>query len=181
LVNIETKYVDVIGSITPSQSGGIAALHLLAQGVTENTRVGNSIKVHRFSFKAVLAMSSSTTQASTYRILIVRDMENNGVTPTGADVLESVGSSDAPKSHPNFDNKKRFSLLFDELMQLNAASNATAIINVEIPLEKHIEYRGTTAASGSNAEGSMFCLIFTNEATNVGSFSVASRLEYTDD
>jgi hypothetical protein len=181
LVNIETKYLDTITTSATSQSGTVTALHLCAQGTSENTRVGNSIKVHTFKYRGVLAIHPSVSNYSTFRVIIARDMENSGVTPAGSDILEYAGASGVCVSPLNYDNKHRFGIIFDEIYQLNIQSNASMAISFKVPLEKHIEYRGSTAASTSNAEGSMFVFVFTNEPTNTGTLSISSRLEYTDD
>ncbi len=183
LINIEEKYSDVNTSVNPDYSGTMTALTQLAQGTTMTTRVGNSIRVQRFEMWGRVSVNTAVTTYSLCRIMVVRDMEGQGTAPTVADVLEAVGTADAPRQPYDWLNRKRFSILYDDLVPLTPLSGGgvVKVFHYAVNLEKHVLYRGTTAAASSDGEGSIYLVCVSDEPTNTPSVRVVSRITYTDD
>jgi hypothetical protein len=186
LINIEEKYLDTAGVLTPDQAGtsSVVSLTQMAQGVTLNTRVGNSIRVQRFSILGRAAINSATTSFSMVRIILFRDMEGQGSAPTMQDVLEAVGTNAAPRQPYDYLNRKRFSILGDwyYALTLNAGGQGSVReFQLDVPLVKHTLYRGTTAAAASDGEGTIYIGCVSDEATNTPSVSFTSRITFTDD
>ncbi len=182
-INIEEKYNDTAVNLNPDQNGALTCVSQLAQGTTMNTRVGNSVKVQRLEILGRVACNSSVTTYSVLRIMVIRDMEGQGTAPVGSDVLESVGTSAAPRQPYDWLNRKRFSILHDEIIVLTAisGSNIAQTFNYSVNLEKHVLYRGTTAAAASDGEGSIYVLAISDEATNTPGVGLVARITYTDD
>ncbi len=180
-INIEEKYVDVNSSLNPDQSGGVACLSQLAQGTTMSTRVGNSVRVQKFTIRGRVAVNSTVTTYSTVRVAIIRDMEGQGTAPTAADVFETVGSSAAPRQPFDWLNRKRFAVLYDLFLTVSPDMGSAREFVYDVELAKHVLYRGTTAAAASDGEGSIYIVALSDEATNTPSVSYTSRMTYTDD
>jgi len=182
-INIEEKYLDTAVSLNPDQSGSLTAITQMAQGTTVNTRVGNSIRVQHLQVLGRATVSSSVTTFSVLRIILFRDMEGQGTAPTAADVLESVGSSAAPRQPYDWLNRKRFAILADWFMPLTALSGGSSIreFSFSQELSKHVLYRGTTAAAASDGEGTIYVMAVSDEATNTPNVSATCRITYTDD
>jgi len=183
LINIEEKYSDVGLSLNPDTSGVASCVTQLAQGTTMNTRVGNSVKVQTLEMWGRVACNTSVTTYSLCRVVVIRDMEGQGTAPTAADVFETVGGSSAPRQAFDWLNRKRFAILYDELFALTplAGGQIVSTFHYRVPLEKHVFYRGTTAAAASDGEGSIYIVAVSDEATNTPSVNVNTRITYTDD
>jgi len=180
-INIEEKYSDVNTSVAPDQNGTVTCLSQLAQGTTMNTRIGNSVRVQHLVVRGRVAVSSAVTTFSVVRVAIIRDMEGQGTAPACSDVFETVGGSSAPRQPFDWLNRKRFALLYDSLLTVAPASGCAREFVYNVELAKHVLYRGTTAASASDGEGSIYIVALSDEATNTPTVAFTSRITFTDD
>lgn len=183
LINIEEKFNDTGVTQSPDQNGVLTCLTQLAQGTTVNTRVGNSVKVQHLECTGRVVVNAAVTTFSLCRVVVLRDMEGQGTAPTGADVFETLGTSSAPRQFFDWGNRKRFAVLYDELIALTplTGGNSIATFHYSVQLEKHTLYRGTTAAAASDGEGSIYLCCVSDEATNTPSVNCNARIVYTDD
>ncbi len=186
LINIEEKYLDVSAGLSPDQNGtsSVTSLAQMAQGVTLNTRVGNSIRVQRISILGRASVNIAVTSFTLVRIIVFRDMEGQGTAPTMSDVLETLGTSAAPRQPYDYLNRKRFSILSDWMYPLTnsgAGQGSVQEFSLDIPLNKHVLYRGTTAAAASDGEGSIYIGCVSDETVNFPNVAFTSRIVYTDD
>ena len=182
-INIEEKFLDTSVALTPDQSGSLQCITQLAQGTTMNTRVGNSLKVQRLEIKGRAAVASAVISYSLVRIIVFRDMEGQGTAPAVSDLLETVGSTSAPRQPYDWLNRKRFAILYDMLVPLTALSGGQSVhvFTYSVDLGKHVLYRGTTAAAASDGEGSIYIACVSDEATNTPSVNASCRITFTDD
>jgi hypothetical protein len=181
LINIETKVLDLdISTQAISTTPTVTYASGISQGTDIGNRVGDSIKVQHLEFCGRLAINSSAT-FSAVRVLLVRDMENAGSAPAATDILETVSGTVTSRSPLNYLNKKRFSVLYDNYSVLDIASAYTQPVRMTMPLDRHIAYRGTGATAASAAEGSLWWLFVSDEATNTPTISVYTQVWYTDD
>lgn len=184
LINIEEKYFDTDTSMTATNTGNLLCLSQVAQGVGLSDRIGNSIKVQRLSITGRVAILSSNTTYSVCRVAIVRDMEGQGTAPVATDIFETLGTSSAPRQHYDYLNRKRFAVLYDELFTLfpySTGQGSAAVFRYDVPLNKHVLYRGATAAAASNGEGSIYIVFVSDEATTGPSCNAVARIVFTDD
>lgn len=178
LINVEEKYVDYNFTSNPTQTGTVDYVSAIVQGLDVNQRVGDSIKLQGIELNYGITASGADAFV---RVLLVRDMENAGSTPTVANILEVNATAKTVFSAKNFLNRNRFSVLYDETTALTALSDTRCSYTVTIPIEKHVKYRGTTAAGGSAAEGSIYWLAITDLTTLQPSIPVYMRMMFTDD
>jgi len=178
LINIETKYFDVIANSTSTQAGNLNCLSLLAQGLDQTDRVGDSIKLQRIAFRGVVY--AGATVPVTCRIIVCRDLENQGALVAGSDLLASAGVNSGVSPYNWINIQKRFSILFDETVSMDV-SNQTAVVGFDAMHGGHVRFRGTTVALASQAEGSLWCGVFTDAAATTPTVRWVSRITYTDD
>ncbi len=186
LINIEEKYLDTSASVFPNQSGtsSVTCLSQITQGADISNRVGNSIRVQRLSLIGRTSVNSSVTTFSLVRILVFRDMEGQGTAPVMSDVLETVGSSAAPRQPYDYLNRKRFSILADWVFPLTpftSGQGSAHEFQYDVPLLKHVLYRGGLAAAASDGEGSIYLGCVSDETTNTPNVAFTSRIVFTDD
>ena len=177
LINIEQKFVDTTVTNNTSRAGGINYLSGIAQGTDLSNRVGDSIKVQRFSINGYISGAANAV----VRILIVRDRENSGSDPVGSDILQNASVAATPFSYVNYINKDRFTILYDSTYTINTVAIPGTLFEYTVSDLGHIKYRGTTSASASAAEGSLYLATFTDLAATQPTVVFTSRIEYTDD
>lgn len=183
LVNVEEKIILQSSGGTPvvfDLNGVILPLTYVSQGTDYTNRIGDSIKLQKIEFKAALVKSNSSI-TTTCRCIIFRDLDNYGTTPSVTDVLQSTGAVDAPLSAYKFLNRKRFSILYDELLELCANGDQGQVIAVDIPHSGHVLYLGSAANAASQGKGGIYVLFISNEGTNYPTYSFYSRVIFTDD
>lgn len=181
LINIETKVFDLdTGSASVSTTPTITYASGVAQGTDIGGRVGDSIKVQQLSFIGRVAMNSSAT-FSCIRVMLIRDMENAGAAPASADIFETVSGAVTTRSPLNYLNRKRFSALYDNFLTLDVATAYSQPLRLSVPLDRHIGYRGTGATASAAAEGSLWWVFVSDEATNTPTVALYLQMLYTDD
>jgi hypothetical protein len=176
LINIETKIFDTASASSPDNAGTVIPLNLIAQGVDFQNRVGDSLKMQKLEFNFRITIGSGTK--TFVRMMVLRDLDNQGATPAVTDILQSADIL-APKKYLNQD---RFSVLVDEISSLNSVSIPNQVSEYDMAHEGHIKFLGNTAAAASMGKGSLFLLLLSNEsAVNAPSVGYWSRIYFTDD
>ncbi len=183
LINVEQKFKEASGNPTYDRSGTVVYLSGIDQGDSTITREGNSIKMQHFRLRFFLTHNASNTSGCAHRILIVRDLQNQGATITANDVLETVATSNAPNAFIDFTNgplqNKRFGIVYDRefvthpyrpILTENFVSNHDC----------HVYYRGTDSAVTAAGNGSYFLIAVCSDTTNLPSIVYNTRMEFTD-
>jgi len=181
LINIETKYYETWASALQfSNAAGYTYLSGLTQGTDISNRVGDSVKLQQLDFNFSLNVTVGSTTQGFMRIVLFRDLENQGATPSGAGPLSSSGGSFwlAP---PDYINRNRYSILYDEAVLQLPPTYDGVCKRVSIPHNGHVKYRGTGSTSASAAEGAIFLMIWASNTSNLPSIDYWFRMTFTDD
>lgn len=166
LVNVETKFIDTTNTVDVSATSAIIPLTLCAQGVTDETRNGNSIKAYKNSLKYNLSISSGTPTDSVVRIMLVLDKSPNGTVPVISDILDNTGSLTETLCHYNGDNMGgRFIILADKRHHLDTQGREQVTGSLFHRLRHHVKYDDTTAVIASATTGHLFLVYVSNNAT----------------
>jgi len=185
LINIETKAFTLSFSFTPASTPSIVYLSAVAQSLDQGGRVGNSLRLQRLYWRYIMNSNAAATDDRPVRVMIVRDNECQGATPSADDILVDVSTGITSTLSPvDINNSNRFAVLQDEMHLLGGTTfqtNGSAAMTNNVSHNGHIKYRGTTAAVASAAEGALFFLCTTTFASNnpVGQFYFT--MWYTDD
>jgi hypothetical protein len=183
LINIETKFLDTVQTSTNiNTTGGAIVISEIAQGLTSQTRVGDSLKIQHIEVRGRVNVNPAAAN-SLLRVLVLRDLDGAGTPPATSDVLELTGAVSAPLSPYKFRNLQRFSILYDEVFHMQGTVQGTAGIPFVFSSAHagHILYLGTSAAAASDGKGTLYVLAVSDEATNTPSLAFYSRILFTDD
>jgi len=176
-LNEEIKKLDTTSTGTITNAGVVSSLSLIAEGNDYNQRDGHSIKA--ISLEARLTMQSyNATTNNMFRWIVFRDLEQNGVQPTAAQLLESVGGAYAPNSAYQHDNTERFEILHDVLHEVSYDRPVALLFGTKLGC--HIRFSGTTAADASNKEGHIYAALFSADGANGPAHNAYYRLCYVD-
>ncbi len=115
-VDLSDAVVAIGVNVTPS-------INLIPQGVTENTRVGQSCLVKKIGWKFEVQLAETLSIANTsdvIRVIMYLDKQCNGATAASTDILESANF----QSFNNLANKGRFRTLMDRTYSLHSVAGA---------------------------------------------------------
>jgi len=115
-INTEAKYLDVSysGNLTIT-TPSITCITALAQGLTDITRIGNSLLAKSINIKYRFN-TSDTAQHIQTRIVIFVDKLQGGTAPTLAQLMSDTASI---LSHHNKNYTDRFVILKDRIFDMN--------------------------------------------------------------
>jgi len=184
LINVEQKFHEVAGDTTYDRNGTVSFISGIAQGDGVSQRDGNSIKMQAFRFRIFVKHHPNTTVGTCSRVLVVRDMQNQGATITANDVLSNVGAPTAPLTFRDFTNgplqNKRFALVYDQTFvtdPYNLIHHDEFVTTNDV----HTYYRGTDATEASAGNGSYFIIVIGSDTgSDLPSLFYQTRLEFTD-
>jgi len=190
----ELKYVDTIASGSVSGAGAYSLLNGLNLGTSAITRVGRQIMMKSFHLKLLMSgatfAQTPTAPMSAVRIMVVYDLQPNGVTPAASDLLENATTGNQVVSSTALRYAGRFKILFDKRYNLNnqlAATTTTTFSEVFDEMYQKINLK-TIYANTNNGDitdidtGAMF-LFLTTESGAAANDPIAQfymRIRYTD-
>jgi hypothetical protein len=184
LINIETKFCDTqVTSTSMSTTWTLVPISELAQGLTSATRVGDSIKLQHIEVRGRIFENALATN-SVARVIVFRDLDGDGTSPTGGELMETSGGAMAPLSPYRYNRKQRFSILFDETFSLQsilATGISSQVFSFSTSHEGHVLYLGTTAAAASDGKGTVYVAYCSDEASTNPTIAFYSRIMFTDD
>ena len=180
------------GNIDEQISSTVVVRNLLqvAEGTDDTQRVGRRIFLRRLFLNARIYPTSNSTIHNTTRIVIFFDKQANGSTPTISDIFDNVNFMSVYdwNSVP-----KRYEIIYDSIRsfggnwsQVNSASSEpqTGVIRLDIPLNRLVQYKGTTSAVTDIVSNSLWILHKGNQtlASDAGSnINYFCRVSYDDD
>lgn len=182
----EYKFLDTNISVAPyAANSTLTLINGITQGTDYNQRIGRQIKMMNYFIRLTIAPQDTTTDTGSYRIMLVYDLQANGVAPTPTEVLVSNTTT----SHINLDNRDRFRVLMDISKTIGGYSTVSGQAAVPGPVyikrfkkrPLDVQYSGTTNTIGSIASGSLYLLCIASPPINQ-SISVEGniRIRYTD-
>jgi hypothetical protein len=181
VINAEEKeyYFSPVNAVITGQ--GQYLLSGIAQGVTQSTRIGDSIKCTNMRIDYTL-LANSVAGFNGTRIIILRDLMNTGSTPAFADVLQDTSSSALINVSPYLSTiADRFEVLYD-VVHAQSYVSADAFVHKRIGLgiSDHVLYQGTGATVASCWQGNIFLLINTDQNVNGPKLTMSSLMNFID-
>lgn len=187
--SIEKKFIDVVIGLTATTTAGAITGHsmnLVAQGVTDVTRVGNKITVKNINVRLHLQMVSQASIApvnDVVRFVMYIDKQCNGQDCAVADILQQTSNTYAFR---NMDQTDRFIILKDKFVPLylttvDAALGSSGIarmLKFSKKLDLPIHYSSTTGAITEVKSNNIGWFIMSENA--VASFSGQMRMKFVD-
>lgn len=175
---VEMNHIDVSLGGNVTSAGVLDGISFIAQGDDYFNRTGIQLIPSLLEYRGELVPASASASPVLARLIIFQDMEQRGVIPTIAEVLQTA----SPMAFYNYLNLKRFKILVDiyKDMQLggwltytSAVPNAVVTqqqIGIKIKGKKKmggiIRYSGTTTAQADQKEGNIYCLRLTDTLGN---------------
>jgi len=179
--NTEIKRVDSgLAPVVVTYNGNMVSATLTAEGSDYNQRDGHSVKAVAMEIRmAAWANATAAQLVNRFRFIVFIDWENQGAQPLPSALLETIGANTATESPFYHDNVERFQVIADEY-----GAVTPGVIpwhkTVQIPLNHHVRYAGSTAVDGSAREGHIYILHISSEVTNGAYMTSYARVSYVD-
>ncbi len=191
---VEKKFHEVVYTADPVTStfatlthAGGQSLNLIAQGITESTRVGRKICIHTVSMKGAMNQANGTTvnPAEAVRLFLIHDTQPNGADGPIADIMEGTGIH----SFRNLANESRFRILWSKKFHFrpglsgngttHAFPNSVIHFGFHKKVEIPIQY-DSTAGAITEVQTNNLQLIGVNDNNTTCTLDGTIRLRYVD-
>lgn len=179
----EFKSVDVSlnGTCDNAAGGRVVLLNGLARGDDIGGRNGREVVMKSIETKFNLYVTAGTGVDQTHRVVIVYDRQTNGAAPVLLDVL-SAATAYAPR---NLENRRRFKIIFDRTVALNASgeSGSHQVLSFYRRLAHPTTFNaGNAGTVGDITTGAFFAIFYGNIAAGAtaGSATGTCRMRYED-
>lgn len=179
-VNPEFKYADVSAGTSITPVGSFILMNGIVQGTSAVARIGQRIII-RSIYVTILLYGQTIQPYSMLRFLIVQDKQPNGAVFTLGSLFEVPTAGVSTLSPLNYDNMRRYKILWDRHFVLNNTEVQEKYIKIYkkvfIPVEYNINNAGTVADINKN---SLYLLLLNTDNINVPSCTYYSRIRYVD-
>lgn len=186
----ELKYIDNNGLAgTPAAGGGIVGrFNDMAQGDDVQNRIGRQVKVRSFELRGIVFPEDTTTVDTLVKVSLVWDKQpNSAVVPGVADIF----NADASTSFINLNNRKRFTILKEQLFAVGATNNTATQafahapslykIDWKVNLKNRLTTYSGTGSSNTIATGALLLVLTSTAAAGqAASVGYSTRLRFTD-
>jgi hypothetical protein len=112
--------LDTEVNMATDSTSGVLLLNGTTKGTNIDNRIARDFSLHSLELNILSLATAATGVDQQHRVMVVRDKQPNGAALTAAVVLSAVTVSD----FPNVDNLKRFVILLDKRLRLNATGEA---------------------------------------------------------
>lgn len=174
-LNPEYKHSDYAITQAVNNAGVVFSnINFIAQGDTDQTRDGNSIKVTSHFMRYTFTRNTSST-ATYVRFIVFTDVSSNAAVPAVVDVLDNSSAL----SPLNTLNGSRFHILMDRTYTLSADKPIVAGEYYK-KMQHHIKFLDGSATNTNLGQGPIYLLAISNEITNTPTLSLQSRIRFLD-
>lgn len=182
IMNMEFKSIDILNSLAAADTTGtIGLLNGVTLGSDINNRIGRQVELRSIQLRVQSFSTFNTGIDQWNRALIVYDRQSNGASPAITDVL-TAATINAVR---NLNNRKRFKILMDKTVYLNAAgeTDSGTFYDFYRKLRHPVEFNAGNAGIVSDIQSGAIYLIAIGSATagnTAGNILFSSRIRFTD-
>lgn len=146
----------------------------IPQGTANGERIGDSVKLQRLTLKAIM-IKHPVAVVTAFRVILFRGKSERGGTYVPADILENPAILFSSKSE---DERYTTKFLHDQIYTLDSAKNQCITFDWDYELNWHANYEAGTSVI---EEGGLYLYIVQLGTGSAPSFTMSSRITYTDD
>jgi len=185
----ERKNHDLTAVLTPAVgSASIVQLNSIAQGDDAVTRDGRKVAMVSSQLRYTVQPTNDGNPGF-FRVMVLRDMQSNGVTPVIGDILTVPGNIRSPLT---MDFKERFRVLHDNFCGYGkgyydlGSTGAAGSFKPMVPCQYFFKFRDDAAQveygniGNIPTSNSLLLVFFTEGAAATASMSYYHRLRFTD-
>jgi len=163
LLNVEKKHNDVAATQNPTSSSWLATLlNGVAQGDSNESRDGSSVKMLSLYIKGYVNINSSTSR-SIVRLVVIHDKVPDGVAPNASEVFDA---NDVNAMYNTEYMGTKYTILCDKTYSVSDGGNNNRPFKIYKKLNNKIRFSGTGSAITDISQGALWLYVISDEATN---------------
>jgi len=176
----EVKFVDQgVTAFVVINTGNFQQCALIAQGVTINQHVGDSVDLLHLSFR-LSYYANTTAITNTLRLIVFQwNIDPSTLAPSLVTLLAApIAANDIVVQHYNFQGSRQedFGILIDETIVVGTGGPASVFKRYERKIGTRLQFD-----LGSNTgTGQIYCLVVSDQLVNGPSVRWESRISYAD-
>ncbi len=175
--NVEYKFNDVTRAVAaPVVEGEVLLLNGIAKGSDSDEHEGDQINIVSVQYK--LQGFAAAGANNGLRFMIVQDKQANGTALAIPLVLQNNTDVQKMQSPLNLDNKFRFTVLCDKMLEYSGDGKAHVFSSAYKKVSIKTRYSDDTALIGGINTNSIFAILI-GQSTG-GSVTFTTRIRYTD-
>jgi hypothetical protein len=179
LMNTEQKYIDRFSVYAPLNVLTNTSLGNIVQGVGQNQRIGNQIKIITVKVRYYIAINQDA-QNTSVRLMLVADTQTNGVSFQPADLLANSAAQYNLVSPINVSEVYRFRILQDRLLHMSIDGQQVRSGTLYFSTPMLVRYNGGTAGVGAVTTNNIYLAIVSDEGVNAPVLTTYTRVVYVD-
>jgi len=145
-LNAEVKMKELSTGHNITVTPTVNCLNALAQGTSNGTRVGDSVRWTQIQMRARL--DGHATVDNIVRLILVRDKQPRGSFPNYTDIYDGTPTITNVMQFRNLDNIKRFDILWDKFFVIPAQNSGSSHVRV---IEKVWDLQNQTRSAKKQA------------------------------
>lgn len=176
-LNVEEKqFLTSIAASTFGYTGALVDIDSIVQGVADNQRTGDSVKVLHLDLRYTVRQSVNATLPTVARVMLVQAVDED---VTALDVNAYDASVYAVNGMKNWDTRKQYRVLYDHTGYIWYYSSPHGVISkhVRIRMNSHIQFQHSTTTV---EKGALQLILWSDDDTNKPSFTGVAELVYVD-
>lgn len=175
----EVKYHDVTSTSVVAASGSstVIATCTIPQGDDANERIGSDVTLKSMNLRGYFQKGSGASGATFVRMMVIQTM--NETVPTSANMF---AGTPYPTSFRNMDHTTDLRVLYDRVYKLTQDSNVGQYFRINIGKfrARRLQYDEADFAGTGAKKGKLYILFTCEEPTFPPSYTITTRLRYTD-
>jgi hypothetical protein len=171
LLNVESKVLDYQVQFTSSWTGNLLNCSSISQGVGDNQRTGDSLRVQVFRVRAMINWATANTI-----VTIVIGRSKDGL-PVIGEVFESIGSGYSAVTYENHDQRKADQILQMKHVVCDSVSHPTQYVDfyMKCPDLPTTYSNATTTTTANTYWAAAICGVASGPVINFN-----SRIDFVD-
>ncbi len=174
LLNVEKKVFDLNHTTSPPVAGNVTPMSLIQQSDLTSGRSGNSVLLKSVQLRGHL---TSTVAGQSARLIIVRDTDNQGATPSVADIL-SGSAIESPMDIITYPN--RFKVLWDKTYDLSNSGVTRRSFKMFKAVDFHLKFHSTGGGAADTRDNALYLLTISAGSGTVPTTAIHTRLRFID-
>lgn len=175
----EIKFHDATSISTVSIAGGstVIATCSVPQGTGGQERVGSDVTIKSLNIRGYFQKGSAATGATFVRMMVIQAMTDDS--PTSATIFDATPYT---TSFRNMDHTSDYRVMYDRVYKLTQDSNVGQYfrLNFNKFKAKRVQWDETDTTGANAQKGKLYVLFTSEEPTNPASYTITTRLRYTD-
>ncbi len=181
-INSEVHHNDIANSATATNAGIVVLAHTIAQGDTDITRTGSSIRPMTLSGVLTFTINGASTTEVLLRAYIIKAKQERGTAPTWATVFNAAATGgEIIKQAKLWDNRFNTKILWDSGIVKVSPNNVDGVglttRKVYIKCFGHIQY---TNGASTAEDGGYYLFFASDQASNQPAVGHRLRLTFHD-